>query len=107
MNDQARLRRETTTDNRNVHIVTKSRRECEFRMKKLQLAVPLPILPGNWRRSIDYCGKNSPEIHSHEIFFCHRLPDLGLPLVQLGGTRLVQKAASNRVTSAEVADYPA
>jgi hypothetical protein len=38
--------RGTTTDNRNVHIVTKSRRECEFRMKKTpHLARAIAVSP--------------------------------------------------------------
>jgi hypothetical protein len=28
---------------------------------------------------MDNCVKNSPEIYSHEMFFCHRLTDLGTP----------------------------
>ena len=72
--------------------------------KSTTTLLPLPILPGNWRRPNDDCVKNSPEIYSHEDPFCHRLTDLGTPARPTRGTRSAQKAALNGVTSAEVAD---
>jgi hypothetical protein len=48
-------------------------------MKKTTARSAIADSPGNWRCSIGNCVKNSREIHSHEIFFCHRLPDLGTP----------------------------
>ena len=45
--------------------------------------VSLPIRPGNWGCLIENCMKNSPEIYSHEIFFCHCLTDHSRPPSEL------------------------